>query len=70
MARRTAGNMHGQQFLANTRSREVHDLDNEKPQCQIDAIIAAGHDAPYLLLSSAHADGYDNCAHCMRGSVR
>ena len=70
MARRDEGKMHGQRFLGNTRSKEVHDLDNEKGNCQIDKIIAAGHDKPYIYLDQAHRDGFDNCSHCMIGSLR
>lgn len=70
MARREQGNMHGQRYLANTRSKEIHGLDNEKGNCQIDKIIAAGHDKAYLYLHQAHANGYDNCANCMVGSLR
>ena len=62
--------MNGQRFLANTHSKEVHDLDNESAACQIDKIIEAGHDKPYIFLHQAHQDGYDNCANCMIGSLR
>jgi hypothetical protein len=64
--------MQGERYLANTnRSHmEVHDLDNESTQCQIDAIIRAGHDRPYNSLAGAHAAGYDNCAYCLGGSTR
>ena len=70
MARRQKGNMHDQRFLGNTGSKEVHDLDNETQGCQIDKIIEAGHDKPYIYLHQAHRDGYDNCGHCMIGSLR
>jgi hypothetical protein len=72
MARRYNGNMNGERYLANSSKSkmEVHDLDNEQTKCQIDEIIKAGHDKPYTSLSSAHADGYDNCAHCLGGSTR
>ncbi|MHB1096398.1 MAG: hypothetical protein ACYC3F_09500 [Gemmatimonadaceae bacterium] len=72
MARRYSGNMNGEQFLANSSpsKMEVHDLDREKAQCQVDAIIRAGHDRPYHSLSSAQSAGYDNCAHCIGGSTR
>lgn len=72
MARRHRGNMNGERYLANTSpsKREVHDLDNEKANCQIDEIIRAGHDKPYTSLASAHADDYDNCAYCIGGSKR
>jgi hypothetical protein len=72
MARRYRGNMNGERYLANTSPSklEVHDLDNEKTNCQIDEIIRAGHDKPYTSLASAHADGYDNCAYCIGASNR
>lgn len=72
MARRHTGNMNGERYLANTSvsKKEVHDLDNEKTQCQIDEIIKAKHDKPYTSLASANTDGYDNCAHCIGNSTR
>lgn len=72
MARRYTGRMNGERFLANSSASkmEVHDLDNEKSQCQIDEIIRAGHERPYTTLSAAHAAGYDNCAYCIGGSTR
>lgn len=70
--RRYTGNMNGERYLANTSKskQEVHDLDNEKDDCQIDEIIKAKHDKPYTSLSDANADGYDNCDHCLTGSKR
>lgn len=72
MARRYTGNMRGERYLANKSpsKREVHDLDNEKSQCQIDEIIKAGNDKPYNSLSDARKDGYDNCAWCIGSSTR
>ncbi len=75
MARRFSGNMSGERYLANANpsSREVHDLDNEMtgPQeCQINEIIRAGHDRPFVSLSSARALGYDDCFYCLRESRR
>lgn len=72
MARRYTGRMNGEQYLANSSptKMEVHNLDNEKSQCQIDEIIRAGHERPYTTLSAAHAAGYDNCAYCIGGSTR
>lgn len=64
--------MNGERYLANTSptKKEVHDLDNEKVECQIDEIIAAGHDKPYDSQQEANADGYDNCHYCIGGSTR
>lgn len=70
--RRYKGNMNGERYLANASpsKKEVHDLDNEKSQCQIDEIIQAGHDRPFQSLESAHNAGYDNCAWCIGNSKR
>lgn len=64
--------MNGEKYLANRSpsKREVHDLDNENTQCQIDEIIRAGNDKPYNSLSAARSDGYDNCAYCIGSSTR
>jgi hypothetical protein len=72
MARRWTGNMSGERYLANASpsKREVHDLDNEKTNCQIDEIIRARNDRPYTSLDAAHRDGYDNCAYCIGSSNR
>jgi len=70
MARRYSGNMNGERYLANTNTTEVHDLDNEQTNCQIDEIIKAGHDRPYNSQSAANSAGYDNCAYCIGSSTR
>lgn len=73
MARRYDGNMNGEQYLGNTNTKEVHDLDQEDTSgsgCQIDEIIAAKNDYPFTSLSAAHAAGYDNCAKCLGASTR
>ena len=60
------------QNITNTSpsKKEVHDLDNEKTQCQINEIIAAGHAMPFNSLQDAHNQGYDNYAYCIGGSTR
>jgi hypothetical protein len=70
MARRHNGHMNGERYLGNTNKLEVHDLDNEKTNCQIDGIIRAGHDKPFTSLSAARSAGFDNCAYCLAGSTR
>ena len=45
--------------------RKVHDLENEKTQCQIDKIRGAGHTKWYDSLSEAYRDGYANCHWCL-----
>jgi len=63
--RRYSGHMWGEQYCGNIHKLEVHDLDNEKTNCQIDEIIKAGHDKPFTTLDSAHAAGIDNCDWCL-----
>ena len=70
--RRPGPPLNGAKYCANKipTKKEVHDLDNEKTNCQIDEIIKAGHAVPYNSLSTAQAAGYDNCDWCIGGSTR
>ena len=71
MARQWRGRMDGERYLANAHSGEVHDLDNEDTSwngCEVDAIIAAGHDRPFNSLEEAHQAGSVNCARCLHAS--
>lgn len=64
---------YSQRYLGNnTSKKEVHDIQNEKKQCQADEIIAAGHGVRFIpdALDEAHRCGYDNCAYCLGGSTR
>ena len=74
MARRWTGHMNNQQYLGNSSSKkEVHNLDNEDTAangCQINEIISAGNDRPFITLAVAHSQEYDNCAKCLAGSTR
>ena len=65
--------MNGERYLGNVNTMEIHDLEQEDSRsngCQIDEIIAAGHDRPYRTLAAAHESGYDNCTKCLGGSTR
>ena len=68
--RRPSPPLNGARYCANKNQMEVHDLDNENTNCQIDEIIRAGNAVPYNNLSEARAAGYDNCAWCLGGSTR
>ena len=70
MSRRQGYPLYGAQYCGNTSKTEVHDLDNEQVQCQIDEIISAGHAVPFNSLDDAHKAGYDNCHYCIGGSTR
>lgn len=48
---------------------EVHDLDNENNNCQIDEIIDAGNEWPYDSLDQVPAK-HDPCHWCIGGSTR
>lgn len=68
--RRYSGNMDGERYLGNANTLEVHDLDREQTNCQIDEIIDAGNDRPFNSLRAAHNAGYDNCHWCLGASTR
>ncbi len=72
MSRRQGPPLYGARYCGNNSESkmEVHDLDNEKPQCQIDEIIEAGHAVPFDSLQVAHDAGYDNGHYCLGGSTR
>lgn len=69
MSRRNRGNMNGERYLGNTNTKEVHDLDYENTNCQIDEIIKAGHDKPFNSLHDAYKQGYNNCYWCIEESI-
>ena len=57
-------------YLANIRSKEFHDVSNEKANCQLQEIIDSGNDKGYPTKESAKKDGYDPCHYCMPGESR
>ena len=62
----------GLHYLGNTNKKEVHDLRNEKTQCQVNEILVSGHGVAFSpdTLAQAHSEGYDNCAYCLGSSTR
>ena len=62
----------GKRFLGNKNTKEVHDLNNEQKQCQIDEIFRAGHAVRFIpdTLVEAKKCGYDNGHYCIGGSTR
>lgn len=63
---------YGFQYLGNKSTKEVHNLYNEKPQCQINEILVSGNAVRFTpdTLDEAHRNGYDNCAYCIGNSRR
>ena len=51
-------------FLANRSNLAVHDMENERPECEI-AIIDIEHREWFESLRDAHVAGYHNCPHCL-----
>jgi hypothetical protein len=70
MPRRPNPPLFNANYCGNKSKREVHDLNHEKSQCQIEKIIRAGNALPFQTLSTAHAQGYGNCAYCIGDSTR
>jgi len=72
VARKYKGNMNGQRYVANTSpyKREVHDLDNESRNCQIDEIIRMRQDKPYLSAKDAQREDFKQCEFCSPNATR
>lgn len=74
MAQPVSERPRNRRYLGNSSpsKSEVHDLQNEEPQCQIDEIIAAGNAVVFTpdSLDQAHAEGYDNGYWCIGVSTR
>ena len=62
----------GIKYLRNSNTTEVHDLNNEKPQCQIDKILGPGHTVGFSpdTREQAHSEGNDNGEHCIGAGLR
>jgi len=56
-------------LLGNKNTMEVHNLHNEKEQCQIEE-IKPDHKVSLSSLEEAHRRGFDNCAWCIGNSKR
>ena len=70
MPRRQRPPLNGAPYCGNVLTREVHNLDNEKPQCQIDRIVKNDAAVPYHSLLLAQIDNFKQCEHCLSGKVQ
>ncbi|MDI9412098.1 MAG: hypothetical protein QM401_00775 [Bacillota bacterium] len=61
----------GKRFIGNTNTTEVHDLDNEQTNCQINE-IKTHHIQTFSPDTHAEAErqGFDNCHWCLGDSKR
>lgn len=70
MSRRYYSPYNGQKYLLNTNTKEVHDLDNEQPECKINHILSQ-HIKMFddvnsaLNYPSTYTRTNDGCAHCL-----
>ncbi len=67
--RRFKGNSNGERYIGNKITREVHDLDNEKPQCKIDETIESGIDVAFKYWYEAKMNNYSICRYCFEISI-
>ena len=68
--RRYTAYMSGERFMADSRTKVVHDLEKEKSQCNIDEIVRAGRELPFRNLNTAVEEGYVNCKFCIEASKK
>ncbi|MDR3628482.1 MAG: hypothetical protein P4L45_16675 [Ignavibacteriaceae bacterium] len=57
--------MRGEKYLGNSESKELHDLDKVKQQCNIDNIVNSGNEIPFSTLKEALSEGFIQCSHCL-----
>ncbi len=60
--------MSGERFMADSRTKVVHDLVKEKNECRIDDIVRTGKEMPFKSLNEAHNEGYIDCKFCIEVS--
>lgn len=60
----------GKRYLENTNTDEVHDLDNESPNCHIDEIkhehICMHETLTSVRIARIFNDKINGCAHCLK----
>ncbi len=59
------GHLTNERYCGNYTTRKVHDLNNEKPDCNIDDFVNSGDDIPFDSLDIATRTGYSCCEHCI-----
>ena len=69
MTRRPGLPLYYSRHCGNINKMRVHDLENEKKQCQIDDIIDSVQAINFYpdTLEQARGEGYNNCAYCIGG---
>lgn len=67
--RRLGPPLYGARYCADREKKQIHDLDAETANCQIDQAIATGEALSFQSLQNGHASGYRDCRHCINGHV-
>lgn len=67
MCRRWSSGTKGERYLGNITRLEIHDLDRETPDCQIDRITATHRDLGFTSPDAAKLRGYAPCGFCLGG---
>ncbi|MHC5062105.1 MAG: hypothetical protein ACYTFK_13655 [Planctomycetota bacterium] len=65
MSRRHGPPLYGARYCGNTRTEQVHDVDEEMEECLIEEIISSGRAVSFHSLEDAHELGYNLCEHCI-----
>lgn len=68
--RRLGPPLYGARYCGNRVNKEVHDLNNEATQCEIDKIWVAGCAVPFKNLEEARKAGYGNLHDCTQNSKK
>ena len=63
--RRRRGKLNRERFCANTRTKIIHDLDNENEDCFINEILDHGAERPFFSLEQARNAEYVNYHSCV-----
>lgn len=63
--RRQRSKMNRERFCGNVDTYEVHDLDNEKEDCNIDQILDKRLDRPFFSLQQANNARFTNRHECV-----
>ena len=66
MSRRHGPPLYGSKYCGNTKTTEVHDLDNETESCLIEEIVSSGRALSFHSLKEADKAGYNNCHNCIK----
>ena len=62
--------MSGERYLADARTKLVHDLDAETAACGVDEIVRRGRDRPFETIDLAKLRGFTPCGHCVSADRR